>query len=218
MNELFREAGKRILRTVLDYQDSRQRSRHYDGIISIDDVMSGEVIKVDRGLYDHYGIFVRALGRNGRGELHAIQYTGRNGHNDFNGIVRETPLDDFLDGAEEFMVCRYSGSTCTARLLVRNVHTSRDSTSSCTLTDYTILHAHRLHRRPCRHSGRRTCTKPHRCRGLQPSGEQLRAFRCVVQNRHERFISGQGCPSCAHNARKVRNMLKLPYPYNSERR
>ena len=141
MNELFLYAGERILRTVMDYKDSRKRSRHYDGIISIDDVMSGEVIKVDRGLYDHYGIFVRALGRNGRGELHAIQYTGRNGHNDFNGIVRETPLDDFLDGAGEFMVCKYSGMLlrfmCSARLLVRNVHTSRDSTSSCTLTDYT---------------------------------------------------------------------------------
>ena len=137
MNELFLYAGERILRTVMDYKDSRKRSRHYDGIISIDDVMSGDVIKVDRGLYDHYGIFVRALGRNGRGELHAIQYTGRNGHNDFNGIVRETPLDDFLDGASEFMVCRYSGSTCTARLLVQNVHTSRDSTSLCTGTSYT---------------------------------------------------------------------------------
>ncbi|MBQ7544599.1 MAG: lecithin retinol acyltransferase family protein [Synergistaceae bacterium] len=137
MNELFREAGKRILRTVLDYRDRRERSRQYDGIISIDDVMSGEVIKVDRGLYDHYGIFVRTLGRNGHSELHAIQYTGRNGHNDFNGIVKETPLDDFLDGASEFMVCRYSGSTCTARLLVPNVCSSRDSTSSCTLTGYT---------------------------------------------------------------------------------
>ena len=141
MNDLFLYAGERILRTVFDYQDSRKRSRHYDGIISIDDVMSGEVIKVDRGLYDHYGIFVRALGRNGRGELHAIQYTGRNGHNDFNGIVRETPLNDFLNGAGEFMVCKYSGMSlrfiCSARLLVRDVCSSRASTSSCTLTDYT---------------------------------------------------------------------------------
>ena len=55
----------------------------------------------------------------------------------FNGIVKETPLDDFLDGASEFMVCRYSGSTCTARLLVPNVRSSRDSTSLCTGKSYT---------------------------------------------------------------------------------
>ena len=118
MNELFRDIGRRILRSAVDYQKSRERSREYDGVMRIDEVHSGEVVKVDRGLYDHYGIFLRTLGRNGE-ELHVIHYTGRNGHNDFNGIVRETALNTFLDGAGEFMVCRYEGGECTGRFLVR---------------------------------------------------------------------------------------------------
>ena len=82
--------------------------------MSLDDVHSGEVVKVDRGFYDHYGIFLRTLGRDGE-ELHVIHYTGRDGHNDFSGIVRETALDVFLDGADEFMVCRYEGGECRGR-------------------------------------------------------------------------------------------------------
>ena len=120
MDELLRNIGKRILRSAVDYQKSRERSREYDGVMSIDEVHSGEVVKVDRGFYDHYGIFLRTLGRNGE-ELHVIHYTGRNGHNDFNGIVKETALNTFLDGAEEFMVCRYEGGECTGRYLVRDI-------------------------------------------------------------------------------------------------
>lgn len=128
MDELLRNIGRRILRSAVDYQKSRERSREYDGMMSIDDVMSGEVVKVDRGLYDHYGIFLRTLGRNGE-ELHVIHYTGRNGHNDFNGIVKETALNTFLDGADEFMVCRYSGGECTGRYLVRDILRTRAHTS-----------------------------------------------------------------------------------------
>ena len=129
MEELLRDIGRRIIRSAVDYQKSRERSREYDGTMSIDDVHSGEVVKVDRGLYDHYGIFLRTLGRNGREELHVIHYTGRNGHNDFNGIVRETALNTFLDGAGEFMVCRYEGGECTGRFLVRDIFRTRAYTS-----------------------------------------------------------------------------------------
>ncbi len=124
MDELLREVGRRILRSAVDYQKSRERSREYDGVMRIDDVASGEVVKVDRGIYDHYGIFLRVLGRDGE-ELHVIHYTGRNGHNDFNGIVRETALGVFLDGAEEFMVCRYVGGECRQRFLVRDILQTR---------------------------------------------------------------------------------------------
>ena len=128
MDELLRNIGRRILRSAVDYQKSRERSREYDGMMSIDEVMSGEVVKVDRGFYDHYGIFLRTLGRNGE-ELHVIHYTGRNGHNDFNGIVRETALNTFLDGADEFMVCRYMGGECIERFLVKDIIRTRAHTS-----------------------------------------------------------------------------------------
>ena len=65
---------------------------------------------------------MRVFGENGRDELHVIHYTGRNGHNDFNGIVRETALDVFLNGADEFTVCRYYGGECVERLRVWDVH------------------------------------------------------------------------------------------------
>ncbi len=131
MKELLRKVGRRILRSAEDYQRSRERSREYDGVISIDEVSSGEVVKVDRRFYDHYGIFLRTLGRNGE-ELHVIHYTGRNGHNDFNGIVRETSLNTFLDGACEFMVCRYAGRECLCRFLVRDIHGTSASISEFT--------------------------------------------------------------------------------------
>lgn len=60
---------------------------------------NGDVISVDRGLYKHYGVYVE--GGN------VIHYTGANGPNDFNGVVRETTLDEFLNGAENFSVCRF---------------------------------------------------------------------------------------------------------------
>ncbi|MBQ9433626.1 MAG: lecithin retinol acyltransferase family protein [Synergistaceae bacterium] len=129
MEELLQEIGRRILRSAADYQKSRERSREYDGMMRIDDVSSGEVVKVDRGFYDHYGIFLRTLGRYGGEELHVIHYTGRNGHNDFNGIVRETALSTFLDGAEEFMVCSYVDGKCRQRFAVRDINNTRAYTS-----------------------------------------------------------------------------------------
>ena len=66
----------------------------------IDDVENGDVIKVNRGVYEHYGIYVRQ----GR---HVIHYTGATGPADFNGMVRETSLEEFLNGAKSFIVCRF---------------------------------------------------------------------------------------------------------------
>lgn len=60
---------------------------------------NGDVISVNRGLYKHYGVYVEG------GKV--IHYTGANGPDDFNGIVRETSLDEFLNGAESFSVCRF---------------------------------------------------------------------------------------------------------------
>ena len=61
---------------------------------------NGDVIKVNRGLYDHYGVYV-APGRR------VIHYTGATGPADFNGVVRETSLEEFLNGAGGFTVCRF---------------------------------------------------------------------------------------------------------------
>ena len=61
---------------------------------------NGDVLRVNRGLYSHYGVYV-AEGN------HVIHYTGANGPNDFNGIVRETTLDEFLNGAETFNICTF---------------------------------------------------------------------------------------------------------------
>ena len=61
---------------------------------------NGDVIRVNRGLYSHYGVYVKDLN-------HVIHYTGATGPNDFNGIVRETSLNEFLNGAESFSVCHF---------------------------------------------------------------------------------------------------------------
>ena len=61
---------------------------------------NGDVIRVDRGLYSHYGVYVADSN-------HVIHYTGANGPDDFNGIVRETTLAEFLNGAESFTVCNF---------------------------------------------------------------------------------------------------------------
>ena len=61
---------------------------------------NGDVIKVNRGIYSHYGIYVKE-------KNHVIHYTGANGPNDFNGIVRETTLSEFLNGSENFIICKF---------------------------------------------------------------------------------------------------------------
>ena len=61
---------------------------------------NGDVLRVNRGLYSHYGVYV-AEGN------HVVHYTGANGPNDFNGIVRETTLDEFLNGSPTYNVCTF---------------------------------------------------------------------------------------------------------------
>ncbi|MBQ7219406.1 MAG: lecithin retinol acyltransferase family protein [Synergistaceae bacterium] len=61
---------------------------------------NGDVLRVNRGLYSHYGVYVAESN-------HVIHYTGANGPNDFNGIVRETTLDEFLNGSPTFSVCTF---------------------------------------------------------------------------------------------------------------
>ena len=77
---------------------SRQLANH--GSIPAMEAENGDVIKVDRGLYDHYGVYVTPCRR-------VIHYTGATGPADFNGVVRETSLEEFLNGAEGFTVCRF---------------------------------------------------------------------------------------------------------------
>ena len=61
---------------------------------------NGDVIRVSRkmGLYSHYGIYVMDSNT-------VIHYTGATDPDDFNGIVRETSLDEFLNGAKDLTVC-----------------------------------------------------------------------------------------------------------------
>ena len=61
---------------------------------------NGDVLRVNRGLYSHYGVY--AADKN-----HVIHYTGATGPNDFNGIVRETSIEEFLNGSESFSVCTF---------------------------------------------------------------------------------------------------------------
>ncbi len=62
-------------------------------------VKAGDVIKVNRGLYSHFGVYA--------GNNQVIHYTGATGPEDFNGIVRETSLEEFLNGAEKFDICNF---------------------------------------------------------------------------------------------------------------
>lgn len=61
---------------------------------------NGDVLRVNRGLYSHYGVYAADLN-------HVIHYTGATGPDDFNGIVRETSLDEFLNGSKNFNVCPF---------------------------------------------------------------------------------------------------------------
>ncbi|MCR4818306.1 MAG: lecithin retinol acyltransferase family protein [Fretibacterium sp.] len=77
---------------------SRQADRQ--GGLRAEEAENGDVIKVNRGTYDHYGIYVSD-------GPHVIHYTGATGPADFNGRVRETSLEEFLNGAKRFTVCRF---------------------------------------------------------------------------------------------------------------
>ena len=55
----------------------------------------GDVIKVNRALYAHYGVYV--------GDKRVIHYTDEGG-GDFKGMVQETSLESFLAGADGYFV------------------------------------------------------------------------------------------------------------------
>ena len=77
---------------------SHQLAKHGD--IPTREAENGDVVKVNRGAYDHYGVYVARGPR-------VIHYTGATGPADFNGMVRDTSLEEFLNGAEGFTVCRF---------------------------------------------------------------------------------------------------------------
>ena len=59
---------------------------------------NGDIIRVSRGIYAHYGIYAEG------GTV--IHYTGTDGSSDFKGVIRETSLREFLDGDDEYSAMR----------------------------------------------------------------------------------------------------------------
>lgn len=57
----------------------------------------GDVICVNRGIYDHYGVY------SGYGNV--IHYT--KGNSLFDGVIRETSMAQFLEGSTNLHVCNY---------------------------------------------------------------------------------------------------------------
>ena len=100
---------------------SRQFARQGD--LRAEEAENGDVIKVNRGLYDHYGIYISDGPR-------VIHYTGATGPADFNGRVRETSLEEFLNGAEGFTVCRFPESPDELTSLLRPSKTASYKTGS----------------------------------------------------------------------------------------
>ena len=63
---------------------------------------NGDVLRVNRGLYSHYGVYA-----SDSDSPHVIHYTGATGPADFNGIVRETTLAEFLNGSQNYNICTF---------------------------------------------------------------------------------------------------------------
>ncbi len=53
-----------------------------------------------------------------------IHYTGETGPEDFNGVVRETSLEEFLNGSEKFSVCSFPATPqeFIASMMSRNTY------------------------------------------------------------------------------------------------
>lgn len=62
----------------------------------------GDIVKATHTLYAHYGVYAESPDG-----PHIIHYTGENGPGDFNGMVRETPIDIFLNGEKDYTVCKF---------------------------------------------------------------------------------------------------------------
>lgn len=67
----------------------------------------GDVVKVDRGLYSHYGVYA-----NEKGKESVIHYNDDGGKRDFKGKVSETSVEKFMDGAgpEKLHACHFDGN------------------------------------------------------------------------------------------------------------
>ena len=65
-------------------------------------IQKGDILGVDRGLYEHYAVYVD--------DDHVIHYTG--GGDDFEGdiAIRETSFRDFLGGETSYFVCEFPES------------------------------------------------------------------------------------------------------------
>ncbi len=98
--------------------------------------LNGSVIKVKRwhGVYYHYGIYVK------KPFIHAsvIHYT--NEGSDFNGIFRETSLENFLQGENVFPVCFFSPGRYPHIYLSRFSYLAEgrgfETLEACTSTDF----------------------------------------------------------------------------------
>lgn len=62
-------------------------------------IQKGDILGVDRGLYEHYAVYV--------GDDRVIHYTG--GGDDFGGdvAIRESPFRDFLGEETTYFVCEF---------------------------------------------------------------------------------------------------------------
>ena len=60
----------------------------------------GDVIYVERTIYNHYGIY---SGRN-----RVIHYCSSDSRDSSKEIIRETPISVFLDGASDYHVCEFT--------------------------------------------------------------------------------------------------------------
>lgn len=60
----------------------------------------GDIVRVRHFWYAHYGIYAETPDG-----VRIIHYTGENGPQDFNGMIRETPISVFLNGAKRYGVC-----------------------------------------------------------------------------------------------------------------
>ena len=70
------------------------------GEVSQTELQRGDIVGVDRILYQHYAVYV--------GENAVIHYAGANGYFDDDICVREASFQDFLDGATEYFICQFS--------------------------------------------------------------------------------------------------------------
>lgn len=67
--------------------------------VNKNDLEKGDVIGVNRGLYDHYGIYV--------GNKKVIHYTSKNSDTSSDNVIMETSLKKFLRGSDNFFVLNF---------------------------------------------------------------------------------------------------------------